>query len=202
MTTYNYDLMVTTAVVSIYQVPGWPTLANTLQALWEGSTDPSRYPSNQPSVQGQQTVQVLAVKCAESPNPRNPDLYAGFADIATQRAGAVGPYWVWLDAECAAWPATATDQYTGPWNTPTANPILVVNNTTDPATPYFAAVAGGGAIGQYAPADHPGLWARRWRRPEHLRQQLCQRLFHQSGTAAEGGGLPAGRRAVHQHVGL
>ncbi len=140
-TTYNYDLTVTTAVVSIYQVPGWPTLANTLQALWEGSTDPSRYPSNQPSVQGQQTVQVLAVKCAESPNPRNPDLYAGFADIATQRAGAVGPYWVWLDAECAAWPATATDQYTGPWNTPTANPILVVNNTADPATPYFAAVS-------------------------------------------------------------
>jgi pimeloyl-ACP methyl ester carboxylesterase len=139
--TYNYDLVVTTVVDSIYQVPGWPTLANTLEALWEGSMDPSRYPPNEPSVQGQQSVQVLAVKCAEAPNPHDPDAYYGLADLATKRAGIVGPYWVWLDEQCAAWRATATDQYTGPWNHPTANPILLINNTVDPATPYSEAIA-------------------------------------------------------------
>jgi hypothetical protein len=33
------------------------------------------------------------------------------------------------------------DRYTGPWNHPTAAPILVVGNTSDPDTPYTGAVA-------------------------------------------------------------
>jgi pimeloyl-ACP methyl ester carboxylesterase len=144
--TYDYDLVVTFAVVSLYELASgfigydWPWLANLLEPLWEGSTDPDRYPPFTASVSGQQTVQLLAVKCAESPNPRDPDAYFALADLATERAGAVGPYWAWLDEECAAWPAIAADQYTGPWNTPTANPILLLNNTGDPATPYSEAV--------------------------------------------------------------
>jgi pimeloyl-ACP methyl ester carboxylesterase len=137
--TYNYDLVVTTALLLLYKLPEWPMDANTLEAVWEGITDPSRYPPP-PSVAGQQTVQLLAVKCGESPNPRNPGRYFGLAALATLRAGAVGPYWAWLDEQCAAWPATAADQYTGPWNHPT-NPILVVNNTYDPATAYSAAIS-------------------------------------------------------------
>jgi hypothetical protein len=42
--------------------------------------------------------------------------------------------WVWGDFPCASWPARAADRYAGPWNRPTANPILVVGNTGDPAT--------------------------------------------------------------------
>jgi pimeloyl-ACP methyl ester carboxylesterase len=143
--TYDYDFVVTITIVSLYEVsPGfigldWPGLANLLEPLWEGSTDPHRYPPPAASSAGQQAVQLLAVKCAESPNPRDPNAYFALADLATRRAGAVGPYWVWLDEECAAWPAIAADQYTGPWNTPAANPILLLNNTYDPATPYSEA---------------------------------------------------------------
>ena len=86
-------------------------------------------------------MQLLAVTCAEAPNPRDRDAYFALADLATERAGAVGPYWVWRDAECAAWPARAADPYNGPWNRPTANPILLINNTYDPATPYSEAVS-------------------------------------------------------------
>ena len=52
-----------------------------------------------------------------------------------------GPYWAWIDEACAQWPVMSADRYTGPWNHPTAAPILVVGNTVDPATPYANAVA-------------------------------------------------------------
>lgn len=143
---YDYDLVVTLTVISLYEVsPGfigvdWESLGNLLEALWEGSTDPTHYPPL-PNPGGQRAVQFLAVLCAEAPNPRDPTAYFALADLATRRSGAVGPYWVWRDAECAAWPATAADQYKGPWNKPTANTILLINNTYDPATLYREAVS-------------------------------------------------------------
>jgi pimeloyl-ACP methyl ester carboxylesterase len=144
---YDYDLVVTLTVISLYEVsPGfigfdWRWLGKMNEALWEGSTNPHDYPPFAESPGGQQAVQLLAVTCAEAPNPRNRAAYFTLADLATERAGAVGPYWVWRDAECAAWPVTAADQYNGPWNRPTANPILLINNTYDPATPYSEAVS-------------------------------------------------------------
>jgi pimeloyl-ACP methyl ester carboxylesterase len=50
-----------------------------------------------------------------------------------------GPNWWWHSAPCASWP-TAADRYIGPWKTRTANPVLVVGNYYDPATPYDGAV--------------------------------------------------------------
>ncbi|MFF3322940.1 alpha/beta hydrolase [Streptomyces sp. NPDC002889] len=47
----------------------------------------------------------------------------------------------WAPEPCATWPARAADSYTGPWNRPTAHPVLVVNTTYDPATPYQGAQA-------------------------------------------------------------
>jgi pimeloyl-ACP methyl ester carboxylesterase len=41
----------------------------------------------------------------------------------------------------ASWLATAADRYSGPWDQLTANPILVLGNTYNPATPYQGAVA-------------------------------------------------------------
>ncbi|MEO8925556.1 MAG: alpha/beta hydrolase [Caulobacteraceae bacterium] len=139
---YDYDLVVTLSIISLYDVtPGfhgfdWGWLANTLEPLWEGNTNPDDYPKFPKSTGGQQATQLLAVSCGEAPNPRDPNAYFALADRATRRAGAVGPYWVWRDEECAAWPARAAHPYNGPWNRPTANPILLVNNTLNPATPY------------------------------------------------------------------
>ena len=42
---------------------------------------------------------------------------------------------------CASWRATAADRYSGPWDRRTANPVLVLNTTHDPSTPYEGAVA-------------------------------------------------------------
>ncbi len=49
-----------------------------------------------------------------------------------------GPFIGWGQwAPCAAnWPGHATERYTGPWNAKTKTPILLINNTYDPATGY------------------------------------------------------------------
>ena len=84
--------------------------------------------------------QQLAIVCAESPNPR-PAAYRSLDRFAYERSGPTGPFWLWSSEPCASWPATAPDRYAGPWDRRTANPILVIGNTHDPATPYRGAKA-------------------------------------------------------------
>ena len=83
----------------------------------------------------------FAVECAESPNPRHPASSWCSMPSPIARAGDIGRAWSGLDEPCASWPATAADRYAGPWDRPTANPILVIGNTFDPVTPYKGAVA-------------------------------------------------------------
>jgi pimeloyl-ACP methyl ester carboxylesterase len=85
--------------------------------------------------------QMYAVECADSPNPRNLANYRALAAFADARSGPVGPNTSWADEPCATWPATDANGYFGPWNRPTANPILVIGNIYDPSTPYQGAVA-------------------------------------------------------------
>ncbi|WP_251017223.1 alpha/beta hydrolase [Streptomyces sp. ISL-1] len=58
-----------------------------------------------------------------------------------ERAGYLGHWWVWANEPCTTWQATAAASYDGPWDRPTAHPILVVNPTYDPATPHQAGKA-------------------------------------------------------------
>jgi pimeloyl-ACP methyl ester carboxylesterase len=85
--------------------------------------------------------QGYAIVCADSPNPKNPADYQAEASLASARSGAAASYIAWGDEPCAGWRATDADGYFGPWNHPTAHPILLVGNTYDPATPYHDSVA-------------------------------------------------------------
>jgi len=81
--------------------------------------------------------QALAQECADTAGPRGARAYE-----AAARSGGIGLGLAWQAEPCAAWPASASkDRYTGPWNRPTASPILVIGNTGDPVTPYRSAVA-------------------------------------------------------------
>jgi pimeloyl-ACP methyl ester carboxylesterase len=51
-----------------------------------------------------------------------------------------GRPWTWRSSICQPWPGWDRDHYDGPWNHRTANPVLVVGNRFDPATPYHGAV--------------------------------------------------------------
>ncbi|RPD76009.1 hypothetical protein L226DRAFT_522437 [Lentinus tigrinus ALCF2SS1-7] len=39
------------------------------------------------------------------------------------------------DSGCQFWPVTPPERFLGPWNSTTKNPILIISNTNDPATP-------------------------------------------------------------------
>jgi pimeloyl-ACP methyl ester carboxylesterase len=155
---------VSVAVVLLYEVrripnvaDGWPGLATVLQDLWtltSGSTAPATtklavrdltmpslgvVPDTETPYSGREAE--LGLLCSDDPNPRLPGSYPAQAAVASARSGVVGPYWTWIAEACAHWPVLAPQRYTGPWNRPTARPILVVNNTIDPATPYQNAVA-------------------------------------------------------------
>ena len=125
-------------------VADWTPAAVLLETLWNASLEPSAWvskaaPAILPPVPPEQRNAVL---CGESPNPRHPGVYPALAALSYARAGDVGPGFVWgSDEPCASWPATAADPYAGPWNRPTANPVLVIGNLFDPETPYEGAVA-------------------------------------------------------------
>jgi pimeloyl-ACP methyl ester carboxylesterase len=117
--------------------PGWAGFAQVLETLWRRANPkppPTRPEPPQRRYAGPE--QADAVQRSDSPSPRRPAAYPGFARLSVRRSGILGPFWVWGDFPCASWPARAADRYAGPWNRPTANPILVVGNTGDPATAY------------------------------------------------------------------
>ena len=131
---------ITTVTAQPGGFPGWTMFASVLQKLWLRQ-NPKPPPSTPPP--GRRYAgpeQQSAVECGESPNPRRAGAYPALARRSRRRAGIVGIQWPWGDSPCASWPARAADRYTGPWNRPTPSPILVVNNTGDPATPYASGV--------------------------------------------------------------
>ena len=77
--------------------------------------------------------------CGDAQYPRRFSEWNAVADFA-ERGSPFGPYWWWFNASCASWPV-ARDRYTGPWQTRTSAPVLIVGNFFDPATDYAGAMA-------------------------------------------------------------
>jgi pimeloyl-ACP methyl ester carboxylesterase len=126
-----------------YEFSAWPADAAALQQLWVASAPGNHVPpGSSPVPPLPRLEQILAVTCADSPNPRNPRDYEAAARLGYARAGGFGLLATWGNELCARWPrGAAQDRYTGPWNRPTANPILLIGNTVDPATPYWGSLA-------------------------------------------------------------
>ncbi|GAA4551101.1 alpha/beta hydrolase [Amycolatopsis samaneae] len=78
--------------------------------------------------------------CADSSNPRDPELWWRYAKAADRVGRGFGSYDLYLSLPCAMWPVADPDRYTGPWNRPTAAPVLLIGNRGgDPETPYQGA---------------------------------------------------------------
>ncbi|WP_328401105.1 alpha/beta hydrolase [Streptomyces sp. NBC_00390] len=143
---WTYGRTVGDVVNSLYQVQGWTGLAGRLQTLWQGRVpEPAVFPPGPPVPNPNPYLgdeQAGAVFCSDSPNPRDPAAYHAAEEASAPRAGDAGRFWAWAAEGCAAWPAAAmANRYRGPWNKPTAHPILLVGTTYDPATPYSGAQA-------------------------------------------------------------
>ncbi|MFF3335369.1 alpha/beta hydrolase [Streptomyces sp. NPDC002888] len=144
--TWTYARTVDDVVNSLYIVhPGWTNLAGRLQDLWRGRVpEPSPLPPPPPVPNPNPYLgeeQGAAVICGDSPNPRDPGVYHALEEASATRAGDAGRFWTWAVEACATWPAVAANRYRGPWNKPTAHPVLVVGTTYDPSTPYSGSQA-------------------------------------------------------------
>ncbi|MFF3687658.1 alpha/beta hydrolase [Streptomyces sp. NPDC002187] len=138
---WTYAATVSLVHAGLYTVhPGWTTLATQLETLWQRRTPQGPPPPPSP-VPYPGFEQIDAVRCGESPNPPDTRRYTALDAFSRARAGDIGRIMAWATSACATWPVTAADPYTGPWNRPTAGPVLVVNTTFDPATPYQGARA-------------------------------------------------------------
>jgi pimeloyl-ACP methyl ester carboxylesterase len=80
------------------------------------------------------------VACSDTTNPHDYAAWSINGALADARSGYFGRPWTWASSICAEWPGADRDRYTGPFDGTTANPVLVVGNRFDPATPYEGAV--------------------------------------------------------------
>jgi pimeloyl-ACP methyl ester carboxylesterase len=116
-----------------------------LQRLWEAGPSalvpPAGAAGSRPGAEvyaGEE--QELAIVCGEVPSPRA-RAFPGIDAFARRRSGVVGPFWAWDYEPCSTWPVRSAHRYPGPWDRRTANPVLIIGNTFDPATPHRGAVA-------------------------------------------------------------
>jgi pimeloyl-ACP methyl ester carboxylesterase len=135
--------------IPLGDVDQWQSSSVLLQQLWVDATSPSGAvtptgPAPAGASGGVYTGQdqQYAVMCADEADPRGVSDYSAAARLAEARAGGYGLFFTWTAEPCAQWPAAAAqDQYTGPWNRPTASTILVMSLTGDPLTPHQDAIA-------------------------------------------------------------
>lgn len=116
---------------------GWQGVGRFLDALSRGGAKEA--PADTP-LEDTAPEQALALRCSESPNPRQPAVIQGLAERARGRSGPLGSWVVWGDARCAAWPQAAAP-YPGPWTTPTPVPVLVIGHRFDPVSPFQSSLA-------------------------------------------------------------
>jgi pimeloyl-ACP methyl ester carboxylesterase len=137
----GYAELVSFTVNHLYTVRQWPALADALHRLYLG--DAALIANQLPSRAGGQLVdeQQLGVACSELDTVDDHSALPTVAAAAEHRSRYAGTMWTYAAAPCISWPQHDRDRYLGPWNHPTATPVLIVNSQHDPATPYDNAVA-------------------------------------------------------------
>ena len=170
---YNYSFLVGDTLNALYDSFSWPDLANFLgfleaeaspatlghaladfrgtSALARSSRELSRTSTGYVTKRGFPRYQNFiegfpAVACADSDNPDDYQAWVEAGAAADAATGYFGRIWTWLSSICAEWPAADQDRYTGPFDTETGEPVLVVGSKWDPATRYEGALIAHGLL--------------------------------------------------------
>ncbi|MEV4704260.1 alpha/beta fold hydrolase [Actinoplanes sp. NPDC049316] len=90
-----------------------------------------------------------SVMCTDGLHPAHAGSWPAKVAKATKRAPYFGPAWAWASAPCArdTWTVRDEDAWTGPFDRPTRNTVLVVGSYWDPATNYYQAVSSSRLLG-------------------------------------------------------
>ena len=123
---------------------GWPALAGLLAELERGPAGDPETARRALAVDVADPAfldSFIAITCADTALPRNPDLWPELAVRTTKSTPPFGDFWLYARQPCGAWPVAADDPRRGvsPWTLVSDKPALLVNNEFDPATPLSAA---------------------------------------------------------------
>jgi pimeloyl-ACP methyl ester carboxylesterase len=148
---FTYAELIGTTRVVLYDPAVWPEWAEVLQQLDE-LTSPETAAASLKALRARLGAGFQqedypnfvegfpGVACSETHNPSNVGAWARAARAQDRQFPYFGRPWTWFTSICEPWPGWDDDHYDGPWNRTTANPVLVVGNRFDPATPYHGAV--------------------------------------------------------------
>ena len=107
-----------------------------------------------------------AISCADAPARKGSRDWPRVIKRFTRISRLYGPVLGWgLWAPCASWPVRGEDNYRGPWNASTPNPILVIGTTGDPATAYANSVRSAQLLGNAVLLTHEGYGHVSFRNP-------------------------------------
>jgi pimeloyl-ACP methyl ester carboxylesterase len=128
----------------------WPADAKDLEAAIRGDgsalATEARKLLTPAAVMGATTS--AAISCADAPAHTGSRSWPRVISRLTRLDrfyGALLGWWLW--APCASWPVRGQDNYRGPWNARTKNPILLIGTRHDPATPFINAVRSARRLG-------------------------------------------------------
>jgi pimeloyl-ACP methyl ester carboxylesterase len=159
---FGYSILIAITLGALYDSSGWEDFAQLLADIESAAAKKAALaPARQAAVTALLERPLYVTKrafpanyenffesfpgvvCADSVNPTSYSAWSSAADSAT---GYFGRLWTWTASICAVWTAKDDDRYIGPFNRFTANPVLVVGNRFDPATPYSGAVTAAGLL--------------------------------------------------------
>ncbi len=148
---WSYNDTVALTLSLMYSPSLWPAGAQVFQALSTGNLRRAAVaiqklqgPPADDSPDGyvQNPLEGFSgVWCLDGQNPDRVSAWAKAARKADEQWPYFGRQWVWSGSICASWPGQDDDRYAGPFDTPTANPVLIINTRYDPATRYQDAVS-------------------------------------------------------------
>lgn len=130
---------------SMYAPAQYAPLASALQVLYDvihSGTQPKVARVFSPTFNGLLDTPYtgddssIAVNCSDEPFPPTQVVFPLVADVWERQSPTVGRAHAFSEVPCATWPVPPVDRYSGPWNRPTASPVLLFGNLHDPATNY------------------------------------------------------------------
>jgi pimeloyl-ACP methyl ester carboxylesterase len=149
----DYSNLIVITLSYLYYAPVYPELAEILAGL-ESQADlaavgrtlaglevfPGLIPKRGLIKYSNYNEAQVSVVCSDTDNPHSYTTWEQDAIAAESRYGYFGPPWSWVVSICAQWPGSDSGRYVGPFNRRTRNPVLVIGEQFDPATPYENAV--------------------------------------------------------------
>ncbi len=124
----------------LYAPAGWPKLAQQAAQLEAAVNHHAALPTDILAPAYDNSLDALySIACTDGEFSHDPGEWPRLLGSADRAAPTFGRLRLYQTLPCAHWPARSPDRYAGPFNRRTANPVLVIGTTSDPATPISGA---------------------------------------------------------------